>query len=78
MQVFGEDYDFRNITYDHGMYSSEVYKAVQDKDGMIWFALHDGIDKFNGYDFKHYELIAPDHPGATNIPQVRSLILDKK
>ena len=77
LQVLGQDYSFRNITYDQGMNSSIVYKAVQDKDGMIWFALHDGIDKFNGYEFKHYELISPAHPGATNIPHVRSLILDK-
>ncbi len=77
MLAHGADYKFRNITYDQGMHSSEVYKAVQDKDGMMWFALHDGLDKFNGYDFKHYELISPDHPGATHIPQVRSLILDE-
>ena len=31
MLAHGADYTFRNITYDQGMHSSEVYKAVQDK-----------------------------------------------
>ena len=28
---------------------------VQDHDGMIWFATWDGINRFNGYDFKVYK-----------------------
>ena len=75
--VSGLEYHFRNITFNHGMHSSVVYKAIQDSDGVMWFALKDGIDKYNGYDFKHYKLYSTEYPGATNTPHVRSIIQDE-
>jgi len=48
--------EFSRISVDDGLNNSIVYQIIQDKDGILWFGLHDGIDKYNGYDFIHYDL----------------------
>ncbi|MCF8406167.1 MAG: hypothetical protein K9H58_19650 [Bacteroidales bacterium] len=50
------DIQFNHVTAEEGLNNSIVYHIHQDEEGILWFGLHDGIDKFNGYDFKHFEL----------------------
>lgn len=51
-----EDIRFKHITVEEGLNNSIVYHIFQDKEGIMWFGLHDGIDKYDAYDFKHYDL----------------------
>lgn len=47
-------YFFRNIGLDEGLFNSTVISIVQDRDGLIWFATFDGLNKFDGYTIKVY------------------------
>lgn len=46
---------FTHYSQENGLSENSVMDMVQDHDGMIWFATWDGINRFNGYDFKVYK-----------------------
>ena len=45
---------FRNYTTDHGLASPEVYIAMQDSEGYMWFGTDNGVSRFDGYTFRNY------------------------
>ncbi|MBL0047228.1 MAG: histidine kinase [Bacteroidetes bacterium] len=45
---------FRNIGINQGLPSSEVYRIIQDKKGIIWFSTDAGVCSFNGHSIKCY------------------------
>ena len=48
--------NFKQISVEEGIKNSRVVSVTQDKEGFMWFATHDGLEKYNGTDFKHYSL----------------------
>lgn len=56
VQIFASEdrFFFENIGLDEGLSNSTVISIVQDKDGLIWFATFDGLNKFDGYSIKVY------------------------
>ncbi len=44
----------KNITVEDGLSQSNVNSILKDRDGLIWMATDDGLNKFDGYDFKIY------------------------
>ncbi len=54
------NYSFQQLSVDEGLKNSRVVSVVQDKEGFMWLATHNGLDKFNGADIKHYSLSSPD------------------
>jgi signal transduction histidine kinase/ligand-binding sensor domain-containing protein len=46
---------FSHITVDNGLSQSIVHCALQDKSGLIWIGTDDGLNCYNGYDFKIYK-----------------------
>jgi len=45
---------FEHISIDQGLSQSTVYCILQDSTGFIWFGTEDGLNKYNGYEFKIY------------------------
>ncbi|MDE7443622.1 MAG: hybrid sensor histidine kinase/response regulator, partial [Muribaculaceae bacterium] len=45
---------FSHIGLDDGLSHSTVVDIRQDNDGNLWFATHDGVNKYDGYDFTVY------------------------
>lgn len=39
-----------------GLASRKVYQVVQDGDGYLWFYTQNSIDRYDGFEFRHYEL----------------------
>ena len=39
-----------------GLASRKVYQVVQDGDGYLWFYAQNSIDRYDGFEFRHYEL----------------------
>ena len=50
-----ESYNFRNIGVEEGLSQATVETIFQDKKGYIWFGTNDGLDRYDGYQFKHYK-----------------------
>lgn len=54
--AYGQHLDFRHVKYntENGLLSSEVYHAIKDVEGYMWFATSAGVSRFDGYTFKNY------------------------
>ena len=48
------DIMFKNITIEEGLSQATVETIYQDSKGYMWFGTNDGLNRYNGYDFKVY------------------------
>lgn len=46
--------NFRNITIEDGLSQSSVESLYQDSDGYIWIGTNDGLNRYDGHDFRLY------------------------
>ena len=46
---------FNNITIEDGLSQSTVETIYQDSRGYIWIGTNDGLNRYNGYEFKYYK-----------------------
>lgn len=46
--------EFKHISTDDGLASSEVYCHLQDSLGYMWFGTSRGLSRYDGYEFKNY------------------------
>lgn len=51
----GQKLSFKKYDLADGMPGSNVYYALQDKKGYLWFATDRGVSRFDGYDFKNFD-----------------------
>lgn len=70
-----------NCTITHyssedGLSQNSIMSMVQDHDGFLWFSTWNGINKFDGYDFKVYKARQENSLGLTN-SRVDLLKVDK-
>lgn len=49
-----EDFYFTHIGLEEGLSHSTVFSINQDKEGNLWFATYDGLNRYNGYNFTVY------------------------
>lgn len=45
---------YNELTTSNGLSQGYVYDILQDKDGFMWFATKDGLNRYDGYSFKVY------------------------
>ena len=50
-----ENFNFKNITIEDGLSQSTIKTIYQDSKGYIWIGTEDGINRYNGYEFKQYK-----------------------
>ncbi len=53
---------FNRLTKANGLSSDVIYDLHQDSNGFLWIATHGGLDRYDGYRFKHYRY----NPGDSN------------
>jgi len=46
---------FRRLTIDDGLSQSSVNSILQDRKGFLWFATQDGLNRYDGYEFKIFK-----------------------
>lgn len=52
--------NYSSYTVDNGLAQNSVWDAFQDYRGYMWFGTADGINRFDGYEMKHYEFRMDD------------------
>jgi len=68
---------FTNISTEQGLSQSYVFSIAQDKQGYIWLATEDGLNRFDGRNFVHYRHnINNIHSVADNF--IRKVLVDNK
>ncbi len=46
--------EFKHISPDYGLASSEIYCQLQDSAGYMWFGTSRGLSRYDGYEFRNY------------------------
>ena len=66
---------FSHITQDDGLSQSFVYAMAQDRDGFMWLGTQEGLNRFDGHEFRIFAE-APDDQQALVDDGIRTLLLD--
>ncbi|WP_282124145.1 hybrid sensor histidine kinase/response regulator transcription factor [Algibacter mikhailovii] len=62
---------FDHLNTENGLSQSDVNTIFQDDEGFMWFGTHDGLNRYDGYDFKVFK------PNSKNTNSISSnLIFD--
>jgi ligand-binding sensor domain-containing protein/signal transduction histidine kinase/DNA-binding response OmpR family regulator len=62
--TFGQDIRFRKITSNQGLSHNTVYAITQDKNGFMWFATREGLNRYDSYSLKNY-YVKDSKPGGS-------------
>ena len=67
---------FNHLTTADGLSQSYVFSIAQDKQGFIWIATQDGLDRYDGNKFVHYRHKSDDRNSLAD-NYVRKVFIDK-
>ncbi|HEV7378299.1 MAG TPA: two-component regulator propeller domain-containing protein [Dyadobacter sp.] len=59
-------FTFEHITVDEGLAHSDAMAVSQDSNGFIWIGTNNGINRYDGYELKKYELYNPRRGGLSS------------
>lgn len=68
---------FRHLSVEQGLSQSTVYAIVQDNKGFMWFATQDGLNRYDGYEFKLFRH-DPQDPASLSHNYIWSIHQDLK
>ncbi|TNF45202.1 MAG: hypothetical protein EP310_01980, partial [Bacteroidetes bacterium] len=57
---------FERITAEQGLTSNRINGITQDRDGFIWIATNNGLNRFDGYENKQYTKLQDDTTSLSN------------
>lgn len=52
-------FSFHHITVEMGLSNSTTFSVIKDEKGLMWFSTKEGIDRYDGTQFKNYVLYKP-------------------
>lgn len=68
---------FRHISTNEGLSQGHVSAILKGKNGYMWFATHEGLNKFDGYRFSIYKHLSDDSLSLNN-NLVNDILEDKE
>ncbi|MCP4696386.1 MAG: response regulator, partial [Gammaproteobacteria bacterium] len=71
-----EQIRFFRLTVDDGLSNNNITGIAKDDKGLMWFATFDGLNRYDGYDFKVYRH-DPGDPRSLSNSQIRRLYKDR-
>ncbi|MCK8495764.1 ATP-binding protein [Spirosoma sp. RP8] len=72
-----DQFRFEHITIDRGLSHSDAMCVTQDKEGFVWIGTNKGINRYDGYSLKTYNLPVDTQRGVSS-NRVRSLHVDQR
>lgn len=72
-----EDYQITYLSVKSGLSQNEVTSILQDKYGFMWFGTRGGLNRYDGYEFKHFKPGSDDQNSLHN-PSVERLYPDRQ
>ncbi|MCP4215998.1 MAG: response regulator, partial [bacterium] len=67
---------FKRITIEDGLSQSSILCMLQDRKGFMWFGTEDGLNRYDGYDFKVIKHDARD-PKSISGNVIRAMLEDR-
>jgi ligand-binding sensor domain-containing protein/signal transduction histidine kinase len=67
---------FDHISIEQGLSQSSVRVILQDSRGFLWFGTEDGLNRYDGYNFKTFKP-DPDVPSSLSDRWITSIVEDK-
>jgi ligand-binding sensor domain-containing protein/two-component sensor histidine kinase len=52
--TYADDYTFKQLTETDGLSQSTVFAMMQDTQGYLWFGTIEGLNRYDGYEFRVY------------------------
>ena len=71
------EFQFTNYTAEDGLSLSAVTKIIQDDKGFLWFGTYNGLNRYDGYNFKIF-LPDPSNSGSISNHSIWALLKDSK
>jgi len=68
---------FDHLSIEQGLSQSSVYTVFQDSSGFIWFGTQDGLNRYDGYNFKVYKPDS-DIPDSISDRWITAIVEDKQ
>ena len=56
LNLRAQNFSYTNYGTKEGLAGSNVYAAIQDKEGFMWFATETGLSRFDGVHFKNFTI----------------------
>lgn len=53
--IFAQNFYWKNLTVDSGLSHNTVYTVFQDSKGFMWFGTKDGLNRYDGHQFKIFK-----------------------
>ena len=75
--LFGQEHSFTRIGLEEGLSQSSILAMDQDKWGFWWFGTQDGLNHYDGYEFKTYKNRAFESSSLSN-NRVQALLADSR
>lgn len=76
LSLTAQAYTFKKYQVNNGLSENSVQIIIQDHQGFMWFGTKDGLNRFDGYEYKVYKTI-PDDSLSLGNNFVRSIYQDK-
>jgi len=57
---------FKKLSIEHGLSQSTVETIIQDRSGFMWFGTEDGLNRYDGYQFKIFKHDPDDSTSISN------------
>ena len=75
-QISNNDIEFEHITIKEGLSHTKIFCIFQDSDGFMWFGTDDGLNRYDGYEFKIFYHNKKDSTSILS-NRIRSIIEDE-
>jgi signal transduction histidine kinase/ligand-binding sensor domain-containing protein/DNA-binding response OmpR family regulator len=69
--------NFHHLTTENGLSNNFTTSTLQDKEGFLWIATHNGLNRYDGYDFIRYTH-SPEDSNSISSNQTNTLYEDSK